>query len=164
MKKSSGLVAGIAVAALVGGCATKPSIPASGMAPPPSADGLRVTLVWDVPVDLDLYVTDPKMETVYYANKRSASGGVLERDAGCKTDPRREVTTWKAALPGRYRVSLDFPDRCGRDDGEVGYRLLVDVGGRRQETTGTLRLARFVYQGFEFDVGESIRETSPAKP
>ena len=165
MKNSSGIVAGIAVTVAFAACgAAKPSIPASGAGLPPSEDALRVTLVWDVPVDLDLYVTDPTMETVYYANKRSASGGVLEKDAGCNADPRREVTTWKTALPGRYRVSLDFPDRCGRDDGEVGYRILVDVDGRRQEKTGTLRLARFLYQGFEFDVGEGIRERSPAKP
>ena len=121
---------------------------------------IRVVLLWDAPVDLDLYVTDPTMETVYFANRKSASGGVLEKDATCQTAPRREVTTWERAPSGRYRVSLDFIDRCGQDRREIGYRLLVDTGGRRQERTGTVQLARFVYQAFEFDLGDPARKES----
>ncbi|MGH7803261.1 MAG: hypothetical protein ACREQJ_02860, partial [Candidatus Binatia bacterium] len=117
-------------------------------------------LLWEAPVDLDLYVTDPAMETVYFANRRAASGGVLERDATCATEPRQEVVTWERASPGRYRVGLDFIDRCGRDQREVGYRLVVDADGRRREKTGSIQLARFVYQAFEFDLTDPARKES----
>ena len=138
--------------------APAPAPPAASL--PLSDAAIRVVLLWEAPVDLDLYVTDPTMETVYFANRKSASGGVLEKDATCETAPRREITTWAKAPSGRYRVSLDFIDRCGRDTRDVGYRLLVDTGGRRQEKTGSVQLARFVYQAFEFDVGEPQRKES----
>ena len=157
MKFSLRLVGGMAV--LVA-CSSAPA-PAPPTASLPVSDAaIRVVLLWEAPVDLDLYVTDPTMETVYFANRKAASGGVLEKDATCETAPRREIATWEKAPSGRYRVSLDFIDRCGQDPREVGYRLLVDTGGRRQEKTGTVQLARFVYQAFEFDLGDGQQKES----
>src|SRR2546425_12587999 len=85
MKKSFAWVA-IAASALAG-CRAKPPV---ALAPPAmvpvalQAAAVRVTLLWSSPVDLDLYVTDPSLETVYFANSQSQTGGRLEQDVTCK--------------------------------------------------------------------------------
>jgi hypothetical protein len=130
------------------------------VAPGAEARGLEVTLVWAAPVDLDLYVTNPEQETVYFANRRSASGGALVEDVPCppagKEAPTsgevRETIRWEEPPAGRYRAGIDYIDRCGGEIVEVGYRLVVEAPAIRRETTGTVRLSRFLYQALEFDL------------
>lgn len=139
-------------------------VPAPKPAPPPSAsevvadlgDDVRVTLLWSTAVDLDLYVTDPTQETVYYANTPSGTGGALEHDTRCPAEggsgSRLETATWKKAPRGHYRVGIDFSDPCGLTVGEVEYRLVADVGGRRVEKLGRAKPAIFDYIALEFEV------------
>jgi uncharacterized protein YfaP (DUF2135 family) len=127
---------------------------------PPASDeppglGVIVTLRWSAPADLDLYVTDPALETVYFANPRTASGGVLERDARCAgRQPGEQVerARWTSPPPGRYRVGVDFLEKCGGGESEVPYALAVEVDGARQETTGRARLAERQPLVLEFTV------------
>ncbi len=165
MRRSGAIrLAAISVAAaIVSGCAAErrapPSPPPAAAAGTPGMDGLRVVLLWGDPVDLDLYVTDPVLETVYFANNSSTSGGKLDRDASCRDakEERLEATRWREPPRGHYRVGIDFSDRCGQDTREVRYRLVVDVRGKRLEKEGTVRLARFIYEAIEFDVREDTR-------
>jgi len=123
--------------------------------PDPAGAGVTVTLRWDAPVDLDLYVTDPVLETVYYANPRSASGGVLEADARCARrapGTQEERVRWTKPPSGRYRVGVDFPETCGARVDDAAWAMTVDVDGRRQETTGRARLAERRPAVLEFDV------------
>lgn len=133
---------------LGGGCARRNRLPEPPAVPAVGGGGLVVTLAWDAPVDLDLYVTEPGLETVYFANRKSAHGGVLERDARCAdapagrraagaTEPRLEAIRWPAPPAGQYRVAVDFIETCGdRRIVVVSYRVVVDVDGRRQERVG----------------------------
>ena len=129
-------------------------------APPPAASeparpGVTVTLRWSAAVDLDLYVTDPVLETVYFANPRSASGGVLEQDARCAERApgvQTERVRWTAPPPGRYRVGVDFLETCGARLDEVAWAVTVEVDGRRQEASGRARRAERQPAVFEFDV------------
>ena len=41
---------------------------------------VQVTMTWNNTADIDLYVTDPMGETIYYANPFSSSGGQLDID------------------------------------------------------------------------------------
>lgn len=115
---------------------------------------LTVSLLWDAPVDLDLYVTEPGLETVYYANARARSGGVLEKDARCADHvpgERAERARWPSPAPGRYRVGVDFPETCGeKGPPEVPYRLVIEVDGRREEIRGRAKLAERDAQASEF--------------
>jgi hypothetical protein len=107
--------------------------------PPPDPHGLTVTLVWDAPVDLDLYVTDPTWATVYYARR----AGHLDVDARCvdgRPSARAERARWTDPLPGRYRIGVDFPEACAGAVDQVPFRLIVDRAGSRQDVTGTTRL------------------------
>jgi hypothetical protein len=121
-------------------------------------------LVWSDPVDLDLYVTDPALETVYFANSPSGSEGRLERDTRCEDvaagGPRLEVVTWKTARPGRYRVGVDFMDACGSTDETAPFRVRAEGGPEPVEKGGNARLERFEPVVLEFDVpGESGGES-----
>lgn len=154
----------VALSIVVGGCVSSRPVP-----PPPASVGgerpgereLVVSLLWSPDVDLDLYVTDPTLETVYFANPRAASGGRLARDATCHggesgpgpaDSPMRETVLFIDPPKGRYRVGIDYIDHCGSEEGVVGYRLVVESKGLRRETTGSVRLARFVYRALEFEL------------
>ncbi|NNL66213.1 MAG: hypothetical protein HKP30_08225 [Myxococcales bacterium] len=103
-----------------------------------SPDALVVRLSFAADVDLDLYVTDPLEETVYYGNSPSRIGGRLLRDVRCDGEaPRVETVVIDPAPSGRYRVGVDFPERCA-GDGATDFALRVDFAGERRERTGRL--------------------------
>jgi hypothetical protein len=145
----------LALAILAWGCAAghalaPPAVPADAISP-----GMAVTLAWTAPVDLDLYVTDPGLETVYFANPRSTSGGALERDARCADGAgavRSERVRWTHPPAGRYRVGVDFLEACGRAPDAVPYRLVIDVDGKREELIGAAHLAARNPRAAEFTV------------
>jgi uncharacterized protein YfaP (DUF2135 family) len=154
------------------GCAAKPS--ARQLPPAPAtaaAPGVRVLLLWSAPVDLDLYVTDPSLETVYFGNPVSQTGGRLERDVTCETveggangQPLVEEVGWDPPTGGRYRVGVDFIDACGSKTEEAEFRLVTEVWGDRREHTGTVRKARFQPVVIEFDVSQKSSETAHSAP
>jgi hypothetical protein len=147
------------LAFLLAGCAS----PATPPAPPATAgtaalagpEGLKIALLWEAAIDLDLYVTDPAQETVYFANTPARSGGRLEKDAGCSAPPgtvRLERTVWAAPTPGRYRVGVDFMKSCDGRTGRAGFRVLADVRGQKIEKRGTALGDRFEPIVLEIDV------------
>ena len=126
----------IAGVVLIAGCTPRlrPAPASPGAA---TVEGLSVRLTWDEPVDLDLYVTTPRGETIYYANP----GVAFVSDARCDGAPseRLEQVHWRNPAPGRYRVGVDFPEVCTGDVRAAAYRMVVDVDGRREERAGTAR-------------------------
>jgi hypothetical protein len=106
---------------------------------PAAAPGnLTVSLAFGPASDLDLYVTGPREETVYYANTPSGIGGALTLDRRCVHDaPRVETVEFSAPLvPGRYRVGVDYPEACGRAKGPAPFALRVDGPGAASELEG----------------------------
>jgi hypothetical protein len=100
-------------------------------APPPDPSGLTVTLEWQAPVDLDLYVTDPAWVTHYYAHRKDVMGP----DARCEDGAPSagfERAHFAAPRPGRYRVGVDFPEACSGDPRGVPFRIVVDHDGKRR--------------------------------
>lgn len=146
---------------------------------PPPKTPLRVALLWSDPVDLDLYVTDPALETVYFANNPSGSGGRLKKDVECTEAGRApegrkkareertnvETVSWKAPAPGGYRVGVDYIDACESGLEEVRFRIVADARGERHERSGTLRFERFEAVVLEFDLpGKSGEESKVETP
>jgi hypothetical protein len=126
-----------------------------------SGSELRVVLAWEGESDLDLYVTDPAAETVYFANALSRSGGRLVRDERCgapDAGARREEVTWQTPAPGRYRVGVDYIESCDAGRARQPFRVVVGQGGVRREVAGSVGPERFQPIVMEFDVRESPGE------
>ena len=122
--------------------------------------GVVIRLAFGPEADLDLYVTDPLLDTVYFARHESRTGGVISEDVRCDTvGPRVEEVRFATLWPGRYRVGVDFPRRC---DGErapapAAYAVRVDANGTTYSANGVVDLRYFEVVVLEFDVvqGES---------
>jgi Ca-activated chloride channel homolog len=68
---------------------------------------LRVVLAWDADdTDIDLWVTDPNGEKVYYGHRLSYQGGRISNDFTDGYGP--EEFLLKTAKPGKYQVRAEF--------------------------------------------------------
>ncbi|MDX1440320.1 MAG: hypothetical protein R3284_10510, partial [Rubricoccaceae bacterium] len=87
---------------------------------------VQVTLRWDTQADIDLHVTDPSGEEIFYGHTQSASGGQLDVDAnaGCSNDPQVENIYWPTggAPSGTYQLSVNYFGACGA--GATNYEVL----------------------------------------
>jgi len=154
------------------GCAARQPAAPPPMPPGPATEAseVRVTLAWSTGVDLDLYVTDPAQETVYFANSSTGTGGKLERDVTCgglggakPGNTWSEAVLWERPPKGRYRVGVDFMDGCESSADEVTFRVAVDVGGSRKERVGKIAKNRFEPVVIEFDVPSDLDESRAAR-
>lgn len=132
----------LGLAAALAACAGTPGAPPFPDAPPLRSGELRVRLVFDAGADLDLYVTGPAQETVYFANT-PAGGGELDADRRCgDPEPRVETTSFLDAPAGPYRIGIDHAARCGASPSPAAYRVVLEAPGRREERSGVLELGR----------------------
>jgi hypothetical protein len=130
--------------------------------PSAGAEIVRVRLSFGADVDLDLHVTDPLSETVYFANTPSVSGGVLSADVRCESEgPRVEETAWEEPPPGRYRVGVDFPIRCRKLDAAAPYVLEIWANGVRHELHNAIEFGRFEPIVYEFEVKAADAARTP---
>ena len=127
---------------------------------PANPSSVVVRLAFGEEADLDLYVTDPLLETVYFARHESRTGGRFATDVRCDTSgPRIEEVRFAAPWPGRYRVGIDHPERC---DGmpapaPAAYAVVVHADGKTSQTSGSIELERFEVVVLEFEVaGETL--------
>lgn len=87
---------------------------------------IQISVAWTDSADVDLHVVDPNGEEIYFAHRDAASGGTLDLDAnaacGMNTLPDQsrafvsnENVVWASgeAIPGTYRVILDYWSDCG---------------------------------------------------
>ena len=91
-----------------------------------------VTLTWQQPTDLDLYVTAPNGETAWWG-QRQISVGELDRDDIDGFGP--ENFTLRRKLVGTYRVAVDFYRYSDQTSGYTmpsNYRVYVTTRTREQ--------------------------------
>lgn len=68
---------------------------------------LRVVLSWNIKdTDIDLHVTDPHGETVYYSHRLSRQGGRISRDSTAGNGPEEFIL--RNPVPGKYQVKVNF--------------------------------------------------------
>ena len=104
---------------------------------------LRAVLSWDADnSDMDLWVTDPNGEKVYYQHKLSYQGGQISPDFTGGYGP--EEFALRIAKPGKYKVEANyFGDRQQVVTGPTTLQLWLSTrfGTRRQQDQRiTLRL------------------------
>lgn len=107
------------------------------------ASDLRVVLSWDTDnSDMDLWVTGPDGESVYYSHPLGRMGGRISRD--CTQGYGPEEFMLKKAVPGTYRVEADYYGDSRQDiAGEVTLALILQTGfgtAAQKETVTTMRL------------------------
>lgn len=111
--------------------------------PPLEPGALRVRLAFGEDVDLDLFMTDPSYESVYFANKTSRTGGILAEDVRCDAPaPRIETVTLREPRPGRYRIGVDFPRRCNGGDARAALVVAVELPRSEGDGSGELLIQR----------------------
>ena len=126
-------------------------LPASTSSPEPTrvvnlgTGDVQVTLTWNGYNDLDLYVTDPFGETIYYQHTTSASNGQLDVDAnrGCVSNitpnPVENIFWLSGAAPrGTFTVYVNYYANCTGSSLQDAYALHILVDGADREFTGTV--------------------------
>jgi hypothetical protein len=121
--------------------------------PAASGDELVVRLAFAGDADLDLWVSDPLDETVYFGNTPVRSGGALDRDLRCDDAPPRVETVRFAQPPaGGYRVGVDYQERCAGGEDVVPWAIAIEARGERRLLRGLAewnvfasRVTEFVY-------------------
>ncbi|MBI5514405.1 MAG: hypothetical protein HY909_11595 [Deltaproteobacteria bacterium] len=94
---------------------------------------IQVTAAWGTSSDIDLHVTDPMGEEVYFGHRQSSSGGVLDHDANAACSvapPTVENVYWSSPQPpqGTYQVRMVAYDMC--NNGATPVTMSIAVGGR----------------------------------
>ena len=110
-----------------------------GGVPDPSAGTgeVQVTLNWTSTVDLDLHVTEPSGEEIYYLHRYSGSNGQLDLDNQCGDFVlgRPENVFWPAAgsggaPSGHYLIRVAWYSTCSGAVTEVPFSVRVVIRGR----------------------------------
>jgi len=104
---------------------------------------LQVSVSWNTRADVDLYLLEPNGELIFFANRSSEAGGVLDLDSnvGCgENEPQNENITYENVTPpgGEYLVSLDLFSTCGVVTSPTDYVVTLRIGDDVQTFTGTL--------------------------
>ena len=139
-------------------------------------DSLTIQLTFDADADLDLYVTDPLLETVYFANRESRSGGRISTDVSCddlngqelsqemSQEPseklpaelsrtlRIEEVRYDAPLPGRYLIGIDYPVKCRDGKKRAAYAVSVRHNGELIQNSGAVVFEQFEVVVMEFEI------------
>lgn len=96
---------------------------------------VQVTLRWDAPADLDLHVSDPHQEEIWYDHRYSSSGGNLDVDANAacndmSANPVENIFWPYGGAPGgSYSVYVVYFRDCGAY-GPVNYEITLTLGGQ----------------------------------
>ena len=95
-----------------------------------SAD-VQVSLSFDQDTDIDLRVIEPDGTEIFYANRTSSSGGMLDLDSNpaCTIDGiNQENIAWDSAPSGEYIVLVDYFEACLMDP--VVYTVTIFSNGQ----------------------------------
>jgi len=96
-----------------------------------TGDGdVKFTLTWDNDTDLDLYVTEPSGDVIWYGNRLSSTGGQLDVDDTDGEGPENIFWPTDFARPGSYRVEV----KMYSGNKETTFRLKPKVGDTFQNT------------------------------
>ena len=139
---------------------------AVGAMAPAVAEPLRageemvLELVWQVPVDLDLFVTGPEGETIYFGNRMARLGHQMIAESDCTAASETEAPyIERAQIPiaysGTYRASIDFIKHCGAGESAVKAALkLMAADGTliEQQDNITVEFQQLNTVAWEFEV------------
>lgn len=94
---------------------------------------IQVTLTWDTPTDIDLYVQDPSGDWVWFRNKQSASGGHLDIDNTSGFGPENIFWEKNGAPNGTFKAVIENFEGIS-----TNYYILVQAFGQTKQFHGTI--------------------------
>lgn len=114
------------------------------------AKDLRITLTWDTPgTDVDLWVTGPDGEKVFYGHRQGALGGTLDTDVTSGFGP--ETFTLARRSPGAWRIQAHYYGGATPTWVEVN---VIEHEGQPEES-------RRLFRGLLLAVGEVLEVGEP---
>jgi|GEM_PF-4897224 len=127
---------------------------------PVAGEEFTVRLSWRASVDLDLFLTGPSGETIYFGNRTAREGYALKKESTCDTlngdiGEHSETATIPSAVPGTYRVSVDYIFDCGSGIGETDALISLtnnSTGKAVGSNRFTVSLQRLKTVAWEFEV------------
>ncbi len=99
---------------------------------------VTVSLLWDTTDDVDLYVTAPDGETIYFSNTYGRNGGILDVDRQVDSFVEHPVENiyWENAPHGTYTVEVGVYSK--RTSGAIPYKVRVISNGETTWYEGTI--------------------------
>lgn len=133
--------------------------------PAPSTGDVQVLLSWNNYNDLDLIVTDPDSETVWFKNRHVPSGGQLEIDMNVKYPDSKtpiENIYWPTggAPNGTYNVYLLYYKQHENTDGNP-YKITVKHGEKTDKYTGIVKNEKETIHICTFTLGNANSVQNP---
>jgi tetratricopeptide (TPR) repeat protein len=120
---------------------------------------LRVTLEWNtMATDMDLWITEPTDEDVYYGNNASGIGGRLSNDMTYGYGPEEYLL--RRAPAGTYEIAVDSyaADRLDPNGATVIAARLIRDFGRRTQQEESLQIEIAPDDEYEHVVGRFVVE------
>jgi len=94
---------------------------------------VRISLVWDNTNDLDLHITAPSGEEIFFSHKESKCGGVLDVDRNVRGETKTPVENvrWASGVApaGTYKVKVRNYSFHEKDKKPTPFRIEVETGG-----------------------------------
>ncbi len=133
--------------------------------PSPTTGDVQVLLKWSNYNDLDLIVTDPYGETVWFKNRRVSSRGQLEIDMNVEyPDSKKPIENifWPAggAPNGTYNVYLSY-FRQHINTSENPFAITVKYGDKTDEYTGSITNEKEAIHICTFTLGNASSVQNP---
>jgi hypothetical protein len=143
--------AAFALGAVLSACAGSPSPSPPRFTNERPAGALEIRLVYGGAADLDLFVTGPQREAVYFGNNPSLGGGELDIDRRCEaSEPRTEIVRFLMPTNGQYRVGVSYDRACGFLRQPASYRIEVRADDVEIVRLGKLAPGTFDSVALEF--------------
>ena len=118
---------------------------------------VQVTLSWDDYNDLDLHLFCPDGERIYFNNKTSNCGGVLDVDMNVKpvsNNPVENIVWESIPNPGKYKVGVHFYKhfRKKRSKKTCQFRLRVVIDSDTREYQGSITYGQAIQMVTTFTI------------
>ena len=124
---------------------------------------VQISLAWDDYNDLDLHLFCPSGERIYFNNKKSECGGILDVDMNVRpvSNTPVENVVWKGEAPlGTYKVGVHFykHHRKRRTKRKCKFRLRVVTHGETREYLGSITYGQAMQMVTSFSLADAAHK------
>ena len=128
-----------------------------------ASGNVQISLAWDDYNDLDLHLFCPSGERIYFNNKKSECGGILDVDMNVRpvSNTPVENVVWKGEAPlGTYKVGVHFykHHRKRRTKRTCKFRIRVVTHGESREYLGKITYGQAMQMVTSFSLADATHK------